>query len=371
MKVSFKPSIADIPAQEWNRLAGNKSPFLSHVFLECLENSGSASPATGWTPHHAVHDTDDGTILGIAPLYVKGHSKGEYVFDHQWAQAFQDAGGQYYPKLLSAIPFTPVPAPKLLGPDKATLAQAIKQEAKRMNLSSAHVLFSTTNETKILKTAGYLIRTGQQFHWQNEGYNRFEDFLETLKSAKRKTIKKERRAVKDAGVEITFVEGKDITEGLWDLFYDCYLTTCLKRWGEIYLTRTFFSLIGKNMPENLMLVVARRAGRNIAGALHVKGKDTLFGRYWGTLEPQDFLHFELCYYRALDYAIENELKSVEAGAQGGHKLFRGYTPVKTYSAHWIEHEGLRHAVADYLRQERVMVDEDIAALAKLVPFKKI
>ena len=369
MKVTFKSSIADIPAQDWNRLAGATNPFLSYAFLSALETSGSATPETGWTPHHVLL-IDKGTIVGAAPLYVKVHSQGEYVFDHGWADAFHQAGGKYYPKLLSAIPFTPVPGRKLLGDYPDALATAMAEEARRLNLSSAHILFIGESEKNVLEAKGFLIRTGQQFHWQNIGYKDFDDFLSGLKSAKRKTIRKERKAIVDAGIEVAFLDGPDITASHWDLFYACYLETCMKRWGQAYLNRSFFTMIGQNMPQNLMLVLARRDGQDIAGALHVKGTDTLFGRYWGCLEHHDFLHFELCYYRALDYAIHNKLKSVEAGAQGGHKLYRGYTPVKTYSAHWIEHRGFREAVENYLRQERAAVDQDIEGLAKLTPFKK-
>lgn len=370
MTVSFKPGISDIPANHWDRLNSSRNPFLKHAFLKALEDSGSVSRAAGWRPHHAVLTGDNGRPAGVCPLYIKSHSMGEYVFDQGWAEAYQAAGGRYYPKLLSAIPFTPVTCAKILGRDPGEILRAIAAETEKLGLSSAHLLFLTKAEIKEAKAQGYLIRTDQQFHWRNEGYQSFDDFLGRLTSQKRKTIKKERAAIRASGLEITFAEGAEISEDDWARFYQFYLKTCTKRWGRPYLNQEFFSLIGAAMPENLMLVLALRDGAPIAGALHIKGGETLYGRYWGALEYHDFLHFELCYYRAIDYAIANRLKAIEAGAQGGHKLFRGYLPAKTSSAHWIVHRGLRDSVRDFLRRERRAVDQQIEGLQKLAPFRK-
>ena len=371
MTVSFKPSISEIPANDWDQLNRGRNPFLKHAFLKALEVTGSVSPEAGWRPHHAVLMDDKGRLAGVCPLYIKSHSMGEYVFDQAWAQAFEAAGGRYYPKLLSAIPFTPVTCAKILGSAPGEILRAIAAETEKLDLSSAHLLFLTKEEIKAAKAQGYLIRTDQQFHWNNEGYQSFDDFLGHLTSQKRKTIKKERAAIRAGGLEITFVEGAEISKDDWSRFYRFYLETCMKRWGRPYLTQEFFSLIGTTMPENLMLILALRDGTPIAGALHIKGGDTLYGRYWGAVEYHDFLHFELCYYQAIDYAIANRLKAIEAGAQGGHKLFRGYKPAKTSSAHWIVHQGLRDGVGDFLRQERKAVDQQIEGLQKLAPFKEI
>ncbi len=370
MTVSFKPSIANIPEADWDRLNSSQNPFLRYAFLKALEDSGSVAANAGWQPHHAVLEDAKGQITGACPLYIKSHSMGEYVFDHAWAEAYKAAGGHYYPKLLSAIPFTPVTCEKILGLDKQEILLAITEETKRLGLSSAHLLFLTRDEIKAAKAQGYLIRHDQQFHWQNDGYASFDDFLGALTSQKRKTIKKERAAVRASGLEIKNLEGAEISEGDWELFYRFYLETCMKRWGQPYLTPEFFTRIGQTMPENLMLTLASRGGTAIAGALHIKGAGALYGRYWGALEYHKFLHFELCYYQAIDYAIAGGLATVEAGAQGGHKLFRGYKPAKTSSAHWIVHEGFRKGVRDFLSQERKAVDLHIEGLEKLTPFKK-
>lgn len=370
MPAKFVHSITSVKDKDWNRLAGSANPFISHAFLKALETSGSVSAATGWQPWHALLFDDKNRLIGAAPLYLKGHSMGEYVFDQAWANAFSEAGGAYYPKLLSAIPFTPVSAPKLLGPNKAELAKAFRGECEARNLSSAHVLFVDDEERRIFEEEGYLIRHDQQFHWLNQGYSDFEDFLASLKAGKRKTIKKERQNLKENGVSVVWKAGGDITEADWDFFYNCYNETCLKRWGRAYLTREFFSLTGQSLPENIYLSVASLEGRPIAAALHLLGGKTLFGRYWGALEPLGFLHFELCYYQAIDFAIENSLEKIEAGAQGAHKLFRGYEPVTTTSAHWITYEGFRNAVADFLKQETKMVKAENLRLKNLTPFKK-
>ena len=374
MTITFKSSISDIPESDWDRLNPSQNPFLKHAFLRALEASGSVARDAGWQPHHATLEDRSGHLIGACPLYIKSHSMGEYVFDHAWAEAFQAAGGRYYPKLLSAIPFTPVTTPKILGEkpqEIMEILEAISAETERLLLSSAHLLFLTKDEIKAAKEAGYLIRHDQQFHWQNAGYASFDDFLGALTSQKRKTIKKERAAVKASGLEINNLEGSEISEADWVRFYQFYLETCMKRWGQPYLTQEFFIEIGKTMPENLMLTLASKGGTPIAGALHIKGDNALYGRYWGALEHHDFLHFEVCYYQAIDYAIAHDFATVEAGAQGGHKLTRGYKPAKTSSAHWIVHEGFRNGVKEFLSRERKAVDKNIAGLEKLTPFKKV
>ncbi|HXV73168.1 MAG TPA: GNAT family N-acetyltransferase, partial [Sphingomonadales bacterium] len=354
MPEKFVNSIAAVGAKDWDRLAGSANPFISHAFLKALEVSGSVSAATGWQPRHALLFDDKNEPIGACPLYLKGHSMGEYVFDQAWANAFAEAGGHYYPKLLSAIPFTPVSAPKLLGRDKAALARAIRGETENRRLSSAHVLFIDPSDREMFEDQGYLIRLDQQFHWHNRGYSDFADYLETLTAAKRKTIRRERREIRKSGIEVAWKTGKDIHEADWDFFYDCYNETCLKRWGRAYLTREFFSLIGRDLAANIRLCVASKAGAPFAAALHLVGGKRLYGRYWGTLTLRNFLHFELCYYQAIELAIREGLEVVEAGAQGAHKLFRGYEPVTTQSAHWISHKGFRNAVADFLKQETKM-----------------
>lgn len=367
MKAEFHPHIAAVPERQWDGLKG-ESPFLRHTFLKTLEDSGAAARETGWAPHHLAV-TEKGKLSAALPLYLKSHSFGEYVFDHAWAEAYQEAGGRYYPKLLSAIPFTPVPAAKLLG-DKAAALEALRSETERLQVSSAHILFVTKAEVEAAAAKGWLVRHGIQFHWQNRGYKDFDDFLATLTSSKRKTIRKERRKIAGAGLEIQDLAGEEINEEIWDIFYQFYLDTCIKRWGQAYLTRRFFTLLGERMPENILLTLARREGRPIAGALHLKDEKRLYGRYWGASEEHEFLHFELCYYRALDYAIAHGLEAVEAGAQGGHKLLRGYEPVTTRSLHWIANPGFRSAVAEFLQRERREVAHEIRRLHELAPYRE-
>jgi uncharacterized protein len=380
--------IADVPAQDWNACAAGggefetlsirpPNPFVSHAFLKALEESGSATRETGWLPQHLLYEDGGGRLLACMPCYLKSHSQGEYVFDHGWAEAYMRAGGHYYPKLQAAVPFTPVPGPRLLvrGGARPLERQAILLEAGRtltqeLGVSSLHITFMTRDEWRLAGELGYLQRTDQQFHWRNEGYETFDDFLAALSSRKRKTIKKERRAAVEDGIEIEWISGSDLTEAHWDAFFRFYMDTGSRKWGSPYLTRRCFSLLGETMAEELLLVLAKRDGVYIAGALNVIGADTLYGRYWGATELRDFLHFEVCYYQAIDYAIAHRLARVEAGAQGAHKLARGYLPTETYSAHYIADPGLRRAVADYLERERHAVTREGALLAAESPYRR-
>jgi predicted N-acyltransferase len=322
-------------------------------------------------------ESPDGTLLGAAPCYVKGHSRGEYVFDHGWADAFERAGGDYYPKLQVAVPFTPVTGPRLLARPgqladavRGGLADALAEIAKTSGLSSAHVTFPTQEEWHVLGERGYLQRTDQQFHWENEDYARFDDFLARLASRKRKAIRRERKDALGAGIDVCWLTGSDLTEEVWDAFFTFYMETGSRKWGRPYLTREFFSIVGEKMGDRILLVMARRAGRWIAGAINFIGSDALYGRNWGAVEHHPFLHFEVCYYQAIDYAITHGLKRVEAGAQGEHKLARGYLPSTTYSAHYIANPALRRAIAEYLNRERRYVAAAGEELAAAAPFRK-
>jgi hypothetical protein len=369
--------IGEVAAAAWDACAGGDNPFVSHAFLSALEESGSAAPETGWAPRHLVVEDAGGAIVGAAPAYLKSHSYGEYVFDHAWADAFERAGGSYYPKLQVAVPFTPVTGPRLMvraGADPAMVRRALIAGcvalARSAGVSSLHVTFPTEAEWRGLGAAGFLLRTDRQFHWSNRGYRSFDDFLAQLASRKRKAVRRERRAALTAGLAIETLTGAAITPAHWDAFYRCYVATSERKWGMPYLTRAFFEMLGDTMADRVVLVIAANRGRTIAGALNLVGGDTLFGRNWGALERHRFLHFELCYYRAIDYAIERGLSRVEAGVQGPHKIARGYLPKITYSAHWIGHKGLRDAVADYLDHERPAIDAEVDALADLAPFRK-
>jgi predicted N-acyltransferase len=368
--------IRRLPADQWNACAGSNNPFVQHAFLAALEESGSATGETGWAPYHLVVEDETG-IAACAPMYVKGHSQGEYVFDHGWAQAFERAGGQYYPKLLIAVPFTPATGPRLLvrsGANRDNMEHALItgaiEVARKHDISSVNVNFPTEGDWQRLGDAGFLQRTGEQFHWQNDGYESFDDFLAALSSRKRKAIRKERRGAIENDIEIECLSGNDLREEHWDAFFGFYMDTGARKWGRPYLTRPFFSLVSEALGDRTLLVLAKRHGEYIAGALNFIGGDTLFGRYWGCQEDHAFLHFELCYYQAIDYAIAQGLARVEAGAQGQHKLSRGYLPIHTYSAHWIADPGFRRAVDHYLSQERAAVDEEIAALDSYSPFKR-
>lgn len=366
-------SAAEIGAARWNALANplglaEPHPFTTFAFFEALEASGSACRDTGWQPIHL--DSKD----GIMPLYLKSHSYGEYVFDHAWAEALERAGGDYYPKLQAAVPFTPVTGPRLLAATddaRRTLLKTAAGAVKQLGASSLHITFPTRAEWEMAGEAGYLQRTGQQFHWDNRGYGSFDEFLGELSSAKRKTLRKERQSVREAGVTFDWLTGRDITEAHWDQFFDFYMDTGGRKWGTPYLTRDFFSRLGAGLAHQTLLVMAKLEGRYIAGALNLFGDGTLFGRNWGANSYVPFLHFETCYYQAIDFAIARGLRRVEAGAQGEHKLLRGYMPVETYSAHLIAHRGLARAVDDFLSAERAAVTEHMADMARHAPFRKI
>ncbi|HEX2448240.1 MAG TPA: GNAT family N-acetyltransferase [Methyloceanibacter sp.] len=373
--------IADVPAADWDACARGAeatlaNPFISHAFLRAVEQSGSATRETGWLPRHVLLEDSAGALIACMPCYLKSHSQGEYVFDHGWADAYLQAGGRYYPKLQASVPFTPVTGKRLLvracedSRERETLLlHAAVQVADRLGVSSLHVTFPTRDEWQLAGEFGLLQRTDQQFHWQNAGYLSFEDFLGALASRKRKVIRKERRGALADGIEIEWVTGRDLTEAHWDAFFGFYMDTGSRKWGSPYLTRQCFSLLGESMADRMLLVLARRAGRYVAGALNFIGADTLYGRYWGGIEDHPFLHFEVCYYQAIEFAIAHKLARVEAGAQGAHKLARGYLPSETYSVHYIADPALRRAVADYLKRERRAVAREIALLTDDSPYR--
>lgn len=373
--VRVHAAIAEIPAEQWDACAGDNNPTVSHVFLSSLEESGSASARSGWAPQHLSIADACGRLLGVVPLYLKSHSYGEYVFDWGWADAYERAGGRYYPKLLCAVPFTPVPGPRLLvapnapAETKAHLIAGMIELARQRKLSSLHVNFPGEAEADLFEAAGFLKRVGQQFHWNNNGYGTFDDYLAALNSRKRKAVRKERREAIAGGIGIEVLTGADLTPRIWDAFFRLYLATTDRKWGSAYLNRKFFTLIGERMPDKVVLIMARRGGEYIAGAFNILGGDTIYGRNWGSPCEYRFLHFECCYYRAIEFAIDHGLKRVEAGAQGPHKLQRGYLPVPTYSAHWIPDPGFRRAVAAFLDRERDMVEEKIEHLAECSPFR--
>lgn len=357
--------------------ASRYNPFLSYDFLKALEESGCATAETGWLPQHLVAEDRSGRVVGAMPLYLKYHSQGEYVFDHGWANAFEQAGGDYYPKLQSSVPFTPVTGARMLvapGEDTARIETALLngaiELARQLDVSSLHITFLPEESWRRHGGGGILQRTDQQFHWLNDHYGSFDDFLGALASRKRKALKKERREAVSAGIIFEHITGADITEAHWDVFSEFYQDTGSRKWGRPYLNRAFFSRLGEVMADRVLLIMAKRDGRMIAGALNIVGGDTLYGRYWGAVEYHPYLHFETCYYQAIDYAIAHELERVEAGAQGEHKLARGYMPHPTYSLHYIAHSGLRRAVAAYLEQERKAVAHEVEILNELGPFRK-
>jgi uncharacterized protein len=398
------PSVSDIEAADWDACAnprgdpasldgldtlssseatGNScsrpayNPFVSHTFFSAMEASGSATARTGWGPRHLIAKVG-GAVAGIVPCYLKSHSQGEYVFDRGWADAYERAGGRYYPKLQASVPFTPATGPRLLirgGVDQDAIGTALASGLVALTgvskASSAHVTFAREAESKFLAEHGFLQRTDQQFHWRNHGFGSFDDFLATLNSRHRKAIKRERREAVANGITIHWLTGSDITEDAWDAFFAFYMQTGSRKWGRPYLTRAFFSLVSETMPEDVLLVMARRNNRWIAGAINFIGSDTLFGRNWGAIEHHPFLHFEVCYYQAIDFAIKRGLKTVEAGAQGEHKIARGYLPQTTYSAHYIADPGLRRAISDYLKRERAYVAEAGRELSEAGPFRKV
>ena len=379
------PSISGFSRDEWNQLSGTShdslstpyNPFISYDFLLSVEGSGCANRHTGWLGQHLRLEAPDGSLLGAAPCYLKNHSQGEYVFDHGWADAFERAGGDYYPKLQASVPFTPATGPRLLvacgknpAPIRAALSEGLKGLNERLGTSSVHVTFAPEDDINALEHSGFLHRTDQQFHFFNEGYSSYDEFLSTLASRKRKALKRERRDALSSGIEIEWLTGRDLTEAVWDDFFAFYMDTGGRKWGRPYLNRKFFSLIGERMADDILLVVAKREGRRIAGAINFIGGDTLFGRNWGCIEDHPFLHFEVCYHQAIDFAIARGLRVVEAGAQGEHKLARGYRPVTTHSAHYFSHPGLRRAVADYLERKRREVEMVGEYLDERTPFRK-
>ncbi len=371
--------ISEIGQPAWDACANPCStdlpydPFLSYAFLHALEESRSAVGATGWAPYHLSLEDEAGKVEGVVPMYLKSHSQGEYVFDYSWADAFERAGGRYYPKLQCSIPFTPATGRRLLtsNPENEIyLVSGMMQVAEKMKVSSVHVTFANKDQWQRMGEMGFLMRTDKQFHWHNHNYDSFEDFLVQLSSKKRKNIRKERRVALQTGVEIELLSGSDLQEQHWDAFYQFYIDTGTRKWGSPYLTRDFFSLIGQTMPENILLILCKREGRYVAGAINFIGGECLFGRNWGCIEDHPFLHFEVCYYQAIEYAINHGLKRVEAGAQGPHKLARGYLPTQTHSAHWIVNASFRDAVESYLKQENRYVQEEIDYIAEHSPFRK-
>ncbi|MGD2131562.1 MAG: GNAT family N-acetyltransferase [Maricaulaceae bacterium] len=357
--------VANPPGAEWN-------PFVSWDFLEALEASGCVALETGWAPRHLLVEDGTGALLGAAPAYLKGHSRGEFVFDYGWADAFERAGGRYYPKLQVAVPFTPVTGPRMLSPTPAVrelLRTGLCEVAAQMGLSSVHVTFPTGEEWSEAGAEGFLQRMDQQFIWRNREYQTFDDFLADLASRKRKAVRKERAAAAETA-RIVRLSGDELTPAHWDVFFECYLDTGDRKWGDPYLNREFFDLLHERMADKIVLVMAYDGDAPIASALNILGSDALYGRYWGRLADAPFLHFELCYYQAIEEAIARGLSRVEAGAQGAHKLARGYAPEPVYSYHWIAHEGLRDAVAHYLEAERPAVEDEIEALGEHAPFKK-
>ncbi|WP_349236042.1 GNAT family N-acetyltransferase [Devosia sp. FKR38] len=377
---SIHAATAAIPAAVWNSLVPSTqgmvdNPFLDHAFFLALEESGCATARTGWQPQHILLSDASGAPVGLMPLFLKSHSMGEYVFDHGWADALERAGGSYYPKLQCSVPFTPATAPKLLVPSgdpaiRAALLDAAQQLAHQRDASSVHATFLPEAEANAMAADGWLKRLDTQFHWHNEGYASFDDFLESLSSRKRKTIRRERRDALIDGLTVKWLTGADLQEHHWDAFYAFYEDTGARKWGRPYLNREFFSRLNQTMADRIVLMLAYDGDEAIAGAINFLGHDRIFGRNWGCTRDVPFLHFELCYYQAIDYAIAHKLAVVEAGAQGEHKLARGYAPATTYSTHWIAHPGLRSAVADYLEQERRAVERNQLLLDQFTPFRK-
>ncbi len=377
LTATIADSTSSIDATVWNGLVAatdpHANPFLDHAFFLALEQSGSASRRTGWTPRHVVL-RDGASIVGLMPLYEKPHSQGEYVFDYGWANAFEQAGGNYYPKLQGSVPFTPVTAPKLLTATndpayRRALLTAAATYAEQRGISSVHATFVPEDEAALAADENWLHRTDTQYHWHNAGFASFDEYLETMSSRHRKVTRRERRDAVD-GLSIKWLTGSELTEGVWDAFFDFYQDTGGRKWGHPYLNRKFFSLLSSAMADRIVLMFAYDGTRPIAGTFSMLGGDTLYGRYWGATQEVPFLHFELCYYQAIDFAIERKLIKVEAGAQGEHKLARGYAPTTTHSVHWIGHPGLRDAIDRFLRQERVAVEREQENLGQYTPFKK-
>jgi len=373
--VKILHGIDEVDETTWDSCANASSPynpFLSHKFLLALEKSKSVAPESGWQPFHLLVENGE-KLIGVVPMYLKSHSQGEFVFDYGWADAWQRAGGSYYPKLQCSVPFTPATGPRLLARDPnpenlRTLVNATIEVAQKTKVSSLHMTFMQKDQWEATKKQGFLARIDQQFHWHNAGYETFDDFLSDLASKKRKNLKRERRGALENDISIEWATADSITEEHWDAFYHFYVDTGARKWGNPYLTREFFSLIGENIPQDILLIMAKRNNTYIAGALNFIGGDTLFGRNWGCIEDHRFLHFEVCYYQAIDFAIQHNLKKVEAGAQGSHKVARGYLPQATYSAHWISDPNFKDAVKRFLDDERKYVEEDIAYIETRSPF---
>ena len=371
--VSLHQNMAEISVEDWARLNVSHHPFTSHLFLDALEKSGSVGGDTGWDPLILSAADETGRICAVLPLYLKYHSYGEYVFDHSWAHALERAGGRYYPKLLGAVPFTPVPGPRLLSNSEAAstaLIRALPAILDKYELSSAHINFIQKTDEDLLAKAGWMIRSGVQFHWHNQGYEDFDDFLAQLSSRKRKNIRKERASLQQRAVTFQALTGADLKAAHWDFFYQCYLATIDKKWGGAYLTRGFFEEISTTMADDILLIYAELENQPIAAALNFIGTDALYGRNWGCITELPNLHFETCYYQAIDFAISRGLKKVEAGAQGYHKVGRGYLPVETKSAHLIRHQGLKEAVARYLTSEKREIEREIEAIGLESPYRK-
>lgn len=378
MQIAFIESIDTIDPAQWDALSGTEAgqrprdPFTTHRFLSALEKSGSVGPGTGWSVRHATLHDAGGRLVAAMPLYLKGHSQGEYIFDHAFAEAWHRAGGRYYPKLQSAVPFTPATGPRILG-DMALappLLEAIKETTRASRLSSAHITFCTRPEADAGRAAGFLHRVTQQYHWFDRGFGDFEGFLAALSSRKRKAIRKERATAQAFGGTIRALSGDAIEPGHWDAFWAFYQDTGARKWGRPYLTRSFFDIAHQTLRDDILLILAERDGRPVAGALNFIGQDTLFGRYWGCTEDHPCLHFELCYYQAIDWALAQGLGRVEAGAQGEHKLARGYLPTEVHSLHWFAEPRFHAAVADYLVREGAAIEEEMEALGTFAPFRK-
>jgi uncharacterized protein len=377
VEAESETSAAPCPPGQDLSLETAYNPFVSHDFLSALEESKSVGGRTGWHVQHVLAKTSDGTLVAAAPAYLKSHSRGEYVFDAGWAEAYARAGGSYYPKLQIAVPFTPATGPRLLVRDglpapavRRALAQGLTRFCGVAGASGVHVTFATEAEYRLLGELGYLQRTDQQFHWENQNFASFDDFLSALASRKRKTLRRERQEALSNGITVHWLTGSDLTEDIWDAFFAFYTETGSRKWGRPYLTREFYSLVGDKMRDRILLVMAKRTGHWIAGAINFIGSHTLFGRHWGAVEHHPFLHFELCYYQAIDYAIAHKMQRVEAGAQGEHKISRGYMPTTTFSVHYIADPGLRRAIADYLVRERAYVAAAGQELSELAPFRK-
>jgi len=369
-------SINQVDPVEWNACAGSENPFVSHAFLNALEQSGAVQAETGWSPHHLIMVDQSNRLYGAAPLFLKSHSQGEYVFDHGWADAYERAGGRYYPKFFSAVPFTPVTGPRLLvRPDAATgeveasLCAGMIELAERYEISSIHVTFLPESQRSSFEGAGFLIRHSHQYHWQNRDYKSFDDFLASLTSRRRKTIRKERERIAKAGITFEAHTGAALTSRHWDTFYEFYTDTYDRKWGFPYLNREFFELLNNTMAERIVLITAYEDGRPIAGAFNLLCSNAIYGRNWGCNHRYKFLHFEACYYQAIEFAIKHGLDRVEAGTQGPHKIQRGYEPVQTYSAHWIRDSGFRNAVENFLQREKEMEADEMGYLGEHTPYR--